>query len=274
MSTLPDFYQLLHLQTDAPVAVIKASYRAMMQKMQHHPDLGGDEATAKLLNEAVATLCNEDQRTIYDLKLAIQKKRHANADSTSVHAASEREAENATDSQSETDGDSNENEEKATKPNNEPPSGSFPIKPSCPFCQTSYPISAGPAPAPYKRDARCPRCNGAATPLAIIETLAPDELRKIHRYQHVTAASVWRSWPLDTPVEVTFCDLSPAGCALHSNAAFVVDSVVLLDSHMLNAICTVRYSKYIEEKEVFTVGLEFLTLDLFSRPGTIFSSCA
>ena len=77
MSKLPDFYRLLHVQPDAPAAVVKASYRAMMQKMQHHPDLGGDEATAQLLNEAVATLCDPTKRAIYDVKLALQAKQQS-----------------------------------------------------------------------------------------------------------------------------------------------------------------------------------------------------
>ena len=64
-----NYYQLLHVLPDAPSPVIKASYRAMMQKMRHHPDLGGDPARAQLLNEAVDTLCNPDRRAIYDSKL-------------------------------------------------------------------------------------------------------------------------------------------------------------------------------------------------------------
>lgn len=61
-----DFYSLLHVQPDAPTAVVKASYRAMMQKMRHHPDLGGDAEKAQLLNEAVDTLCNPSKRSLYD----------------------------------------------------------------------------------------------------------------------------------------------------------------------------------------------------------------
>ncbi len=64
-----DYYQLLHVLPDAPSPVIKASYRAMMQKMRHHPDLGGDLSRAQLLNEAVDTLCNPARRAIYDKEL-------------------------------------------------------------------------------------------------------------------------------------------------------------------------------------------------------------
>ena len=40
----------------ATPAVLKASYRALMQKLRVHPDLGGDAWNAQVLNEAYATL--------------------------------------------------------------------------------------------------------------------------------------------------------------------------------------------------------------------------
>ena len=66
MDTFTDFYELLHVQPSAPEPVIKASYRAMMQKLNHHPDRGGDVAFAQLLNKATQTLCNPQTRAQYD----------------------------------------------------------------------------------------------------------------------------------------------------------------------------------------------------------------
>ena len=57
-----NYYRLLHVQPDAPGEVIKASYRTLMQKLRQHPDLGGDDCNAALLNEAYAVLTNPERR--------------------------------------------------------------------------------------------------------------------------------------------------------------------------------------------------------------------
>ena len=61
-----NYYRVLHVQRDAPPAVIKASYRAIMQRMTVHPDLGGDHAQAVLINEAFHTLSDPARRAAYD----------------------------------------------------------------------------------------------------------------------------------------------------------------------------------------------------------------
>jgi hypothetical protein len=66
MKTRPDYYRILHVQPDAPTAVIKASHRTLMQQLKMHPDLGGDHAHAVLINEAFATLCDPEARAAYD----------------------------------------------------------------------------------------------------------------------------------------------------------------------------------------------------------------
>ena len=64
-----NYYKILHVQPDAPVAIIRSSYRAMMQKLKMHPDLGGDHENAALVNEAYAVLTNPHARTKYDASL-------------------------------------------------------------------------------------------------------------------------------------------------------------------------------------------------------------
>ncbi len=63
-----NYYRLLHVQADAPLEVIKASYRALMSL--HHPDVGGDHAAAVLLNEAYAVLSDVERRAVYDRRRA------------------------------------------------------------------------------------------------------------------------------------------------------------------------------------------------------------
>jgi DnaJ-class molecular chaperone len=36
-----NYYEILHVSRDAPAEIIRGSYRTLMQKLGHHPDLGG-----------------------------------------------------------------------------------------------------------------------------------------------------------------------------------------------------------------------------------------
>lgn len=65
-----NYYRVLHVQPDAPPAVIRASYRAIMQRLTAHPDLGGDHERAALLNEAFDTLSDPARRAAYDRSVA------------------------------------------------------------------------------------------------------------------------------------------------------------------------------------------------------------
>lgn len=66
-----DYYEVLHVSRDAPLEIIRVSYRTMMQKLKHHPDLGGDAAAAAIINEAYAVLSNIERRAEYDARLEI-----------------------------------------------------------------------------------------------------------------------------------------------------------------------------------------------------------
>ena len=69
MKNRRNHYRVLHVQPDAPLHVIKANYRTLMQTLRLHPDLGGNHATAVLINEAFATLKNPVRRAAYDREL-------------------------------------------------------------------------------------------------------------------------------------------------------------------------------------------------------------
>ena len=74
MAMQPDsrnYYEILHVSRDAPVEIIRGSYRTLMQQLKHHPDLGGDTATAALINEAYAVLSSAERRAAYDARLAL-----------------------------------------------------------------------------------------------------------------------------------------------------------------------------------------------------------
>jgi PilZ domain len=60
MSAPPDLYRILHVQPDAPPAIIHASYRTLLQRA-----VGNGDETA-LLDLAYATLGDPQRRTAYD----------------------------------------------------------------------------------------------------------------------------------------------------------------------------------------------------------------
>lgn len=59
-------YRLLQVQPGAPVEIIRASYRTLMQRLKAHPDLGGDTEQAALINQAYDVLTDARKRAEYD----------------------------------------------------------------------------------------------------------------------------------------------------------------------------------------------------------------
>lgn len=66
-----NYYDILDVDRDASLQVIRLRYRRLMQHAGHHPDLGGDTAKAAMINKAYAVLSDAVQRSEYDAKLDI-----------------------------------------------------------------------------------------------------------------------------------------------------------------------------------------------------------
>lgn len=64
-----NYYQILYVQPDAPQEIIRTSYHTLMRELKKHPDLGGDNGRAAVINEAYETLCDGVNRAKYDDKL-------------------------------------------------------------------------------------------------------------------------------------------------------------------------------------------------------------
>jgi DnaJ-class molecular chaperone len=68
-----NYYRILFVQPDAPIEVIRASYRTLMQKLRQHPDLGGEHWNASVINEAHNVLTDAKKRRVYDRVLFGEK---------------------------------------------------------------------------------------------------------------------------------------------------------------------------------------------------------
>ena len=75
MENKRNYYRILHVQPDAPREIIQSSYRTLMQKLKAHPDLGGEEWNATVINEAYQVLMDTSKRLAYDAIL-FQRESH------------------------------------------------------------------------------------------------------------------------------------------------------------------------------------------------------
>jgi curved DNA-binding protein CbpA len=72
MNNRRNYYRILQVQPDAPQEIIRASYRTLMKELKAHPDVGGEHASAYLINEAYETLSDRARRAEYDKKLRMR----------------------------------------------------------------------------------------------------------------------------------------------------------------------------------------------------------
>src|SRR5437879_3454582 len=61
-----DYYEILQVHPKASQEMVKKAYRTLMGELGGHPDLGGDEEHAKLINEAYTVLGDPELRRGYD----------------------------------------------------------------------------------------------------------------------------------------------------------------------------------------------------------------
>lgn len=61
-----NYYELLQVHPRASTPVIKAAYRVIQRELRAHPDLGGREDFAAVLNEAYRVLTDPELRMAYD----------------------------------------------------------------------------------------------------------------------------------------------------------------------------------------------------------------
>jgi len=64
-----NYYQILQVSHDASLEVIISAYHTIMSKLKKHPDLGGDEEEAALINKAYEILSDISRRATYDTSL-------------------------------------------------------------------------------------------------------------------------------------------------------------------------------------------------------------
>src|SRR5205085_8924241 len=87
MTNRRNFYRLLQVQPEAPLEVIRSSFRALMRECKFHPDLGGAHAEAALMIEAYETLSDPQRRAEYDRTFRPKSLSVASYATTTTHSA-------------------------------------------------------------------------------------------------------------------------------------------------------------------------------------------
>jgi hypothetical protein len=244
MKNRRNYYRILHVQRDAPTAIIKASYRAMMQKLRMHPDLGGDDWNAAVLNEAYAILSNPEQRAAYD---------KAHRDSEAGPGPGARQTGTAT-----------------PRRKKSPPkaSGSWQDESNCPFCQTPRPPNLA-----YLAPADCPVCS-APLQAANHPGQAGSVARTLQRRKHTGPLRIFTS-PNDISGYPGIArDLSPAGLQFASPTPLTTNQIIRIDSKVLSATVRITHCLKDSGRSGYLIGGAFLTLRFHENRGTFISENA
>jgi hypothetical protein len=252
MKNRRNYYRILHVQPEAPLEVIKASYRCMMTKLRHHPDLGGDHETAVLINQAYAVLSNPEQRKLYDQGIhlrklhVVQRAHHASTPDTRADSG----------------------QRCATTHTPSPFTGqktpSHASEACCLFCGASI-IDA------IHTDKRCSRCNSPVTPISNLKITAKRELfgrRTVPRMSKNEYITAYPSWP-HQGLNARLRDVSPVGISFISDLAAHVDQVIKVSGSTFDGI--VRVVSVRPGGSVSSVHGLFLTLLPTSKAGSFVS---
>lgn len=204
MKNRRNYYRILNVQPDAPSEVIRSSYRTMMQRMGMHPDLGGDQHAAAILNEAYATLMNAANRSAYD-------KMNREAE-WAMHARGSQPAETV----------------------GEHPDA-HPLQ--CGFCAYRFPAAQW-EPAP----SACANCRSPLTQPPEMREEGPDR-RAVMRLPRSLDLYFYTHWPQPDACPGRAVDVSPVGMRFQCTASLAAGQVIKIDCTLLSAIARIRRSE-------------------------------
>lgn len=239
-----NYYRVLHVQPDAHEAVIRTAYRTLMQKLRLHPDLGGDGATATLINEAYTVLSDPVRRAAYDAQFNLRRARAA--PTAQAHDTGSGTA----------------------PPTDALTAAALPASPTdlatCPFCAAALP-------APEHRP---PRCAGCASPLTPPPSAGHfTASRRAFERQNVQTTAEYFLRGDTTPRRATLQDFSPHGAQLTAAEATPPGQTLALKTQLFDALARVVGCEPAPPAPgQWQLRLEFLTLALTAPTGSLVST--
>ena len=248
----------MQVQPDAAPDVIKASYRTLMQKLRFHPDLGGDQWNAVIVNEAYSVLSNSARRAAYDAEQRVQRMGVGASDRASSDAIHDNDSvgpDSAT-----TDTHSERAHAKATFQSM-----------ICVLChQLTTVATALPGPA---------RCRVCKSPLSRVDSVLADApgKRALPRLQRSAPVRYLRTYANGNAqvCHAVLDNLSPRGMRLVTEHALNIGEVLRIECPLLSAVARVVVSREAHNITTrFIVGIEFITVDFIRQQGSLFTSQA
>lgn len=250
-----NYYRILHVQPDAPLQIIKSSYRTLMQKLKQHPDLGGEHANAALINEAYTVLTDPVKRAAYDQALTQTHTKPAASGqrpATQAHATSRHD--NAA----------------AAPPRRQGQAYTQTVHGQCAFCKLPYQISHA-----AEVDPLCADC---ASPLLMTKALqsGPNGKRAEPRIVREQAIVFFTGWPHQHGARGKIKDLSPHGMLILVDQPLTEGQIIQASSDLLITVARVVSCRPLarEASGEYGIGVEFITLLLRHGHGTFFSADA
>ena len=240
-----NYYEVLHVSRDAPAEIIRGSYRTLMQKLGHHPDLGGDTATAALINEAYAVLSNAERRAEYDSRLEIM--------SQVANGISDPEPD--------------------PEPGPEPAAETTRRRPlnlsrECAFCEAPHSLGSV-----VEVDAACRICG---SPLYAAEQRRMESAgqRGIERIDKRQAITFYTDWPQTPGFDGRIEDISLNGLRMVSKQELAKGQRIKIVSDVVEAVATVTHCKNTRHgwTTEWVVGVSFITLRFGRSVGGFVSS--
>jgi hypothetical protein len=234
-----NYYRVLHVQPEAPLEVIKASYRTLMSTLRQHPDLGGDNAAAQLLNQAYEVLSDPVRRAAYDREL------HAHWQRVRERAAAKAAAAEA-----------------AKAAGHAPPAPEV-QEPGCPVCRASLP-------ATIHLETRCVHCDAPLASLPANDSAAHELFgrRGSVRRDRSQVATMYVGWPA-TRMPVRWRDLSLTGLSVYCAQPIAIHQTVRVVDAALDVVAQVVSCR--TSGQAWTVHGRLLTA-IFTQTAGVFVS--
>ncbi len=219
-----NYYRILQVQPDAPIAVITASYQALRKSSPHD---------VALLDEAYQTLSDPGARKQYDTQFAA---------SNSSYYATEKSAQVNT-SLVKAGGNK-------TPPQSTVESYQTVITHYCSFCKTPY--------MPQTNGYQCESCLECASPLFVLqhENLTSSR-RTVMRINIKGKFMFYQFWP-GIPFQGLFQDLSPAGIRFLTKRTIDLHDIIKIDAPNLQAVAEVTHKR--SEGREISVGTRFVAV--------------